>query len=138
MSTWDWQVFCKDTITGDVQPRCFGQGGDITYLDWLLSAWGWTLSVALLALVVALIVGAIIGICRTLPDKRLVWLGNVWTGRATASQMRIDLSGMDVIKLVILSRRLNLPRGAGGCGEEPLRTRQLLPGLARRLLEKAS
>lgn len=79
MSTWDWQVFCKDTITGDVQPRCFGQGGDITYLDWLLSAWGWTLSVALLALVVALIVGAIIGICRTLPDKRLVWLGNVWT-----------------------------------------------------------
>ncbi|MCK7499826.1 MAG: hypothetical protein MZW92_62590 [Comamonadaceae bacterium] len=23
-------------------------GGDITYLDWLLSAWGWTLSVALL------------------------------------------------------------------------------------------
>ncbi len=79
MSTWDWQVFCKDTITGDVQPRCFGQGGDITYLDWLLSAWGWTLSVALLALVVALIVGSVIGIFRTLPHKPLVWLGNVWT-----------------------------------------------------------
>ncbi|MEN9842805.1 MAG: putative glutamine transporter permease protein GlnM [Pseudomonadota bacterium] len=79
MSTWDWQVFCKDTITGDVQPRCFGQGGDITYLDWLLSAWGWTLSVALLALVVALLVGSVIGIFRTLPHKRLVWLGNVWT-----------------------------------------------------------
>lgn len=79
MSTWDWQVFCKDTITGDVQPRCFGQSGDITYLDWLLSAWGWTLSVALLALVVALIVGSVIGIFRTLPHKPLVWLGNIWT-----------------------------------------------------------
>ena len=60
MATWDWQVFCKDTIDGEVRPRCFGEGGDITYLDWLLSAWGWTLSVALLALVVALVVGSVI------------------------------------------------------------------------------
>ena len=79
MSTWDWQVFCKDTLTGDVQPRCFGQGGDITYLDWMLSAWGWTLSVALLALVVALVVGSAMGIFRTTPSKALVTIGNVWT-----------------------------------------------------------
>ena len=38
MSTWDWQVFCKDTIDGELRPSCFGQGGDITYLDWLLAA----------------------------------------------------------------------------------------------------
>ncbi|WP_428425767.1 amino acid ABC transporter permease [Methylibium sp.] len=60
-------------------PRCFGSGGDITYLDWMLSAWGWTLSVALLALLVALVVGSLVGILRTLPDKRLVLLGNAWT-----------------------------------------------------------
>ena len=54
MSTWDWQVFCKDTIEGEVMPRCFGSGGNTTYLDWMLSAWGWTISVALLSLVVAL------------------------------------------------------------------------------------
>ena len=53
MSSWDWQVFCKDTIDGEIVPRCFGSAGDITYLDWLLSAWGWTLSVSLLALQVA-------------------------------------------------------------------------------------
>jgi glutamate/aspartate transport system permease protein len=46
MSSWDWQVFCKDTIDGEIVPRCFGGAGDITYLDWLLSAWGWTLSVS--------------------------------------------------------------------------------------------
>ncbi|RVU47811.1 amino acid ABC transporter permease [Rubrivivax rivuli] len=76
---WDWQVFCKETTTGEVVTSCFGQGGDITYLDWLLSAWGWTLSVALLALLVALLVGALMGILRTVPDKRLVFIGNAWT-----------------------------------------------------------
>ncbi|MBB1162186.1 amino acid ABC transporter permease [Aquariibacter albus] len=79
MGNWDWQVFCKDTIDGEVRPSCFGEGGDITYLDWMLSAWGWTLSVALLALVVALAVGSLMGILRTVPDKRLAFLGNAWT-----------------------------------------------------------
>ncbi len=79
MANWDWQVFCKDTIDGEVRPSCFGSGGDITYLDWMLSAWGWTLSVALLALVVALGVGALMGILRTVPDRRLQFLGNAWT-----------------------------------------------------------
>ncbi|MCX2863507.1 amino acid ABC transporter permease [Paucibacter sp. PLA-PC-4] len=60
-------------------PRCFGSGGSITYLDWLLSAWGWTLSVAVLALVVALVVGSVMGILRTTPSKALVALGNTWT-----------------------------------------------------------
>jgi len=79
VATWDWQVFCKNTLDGEVIARCFGSGGDITYLDWMISAWGWTLSVALLALLVALVVGSLVGILRTLPDKRLVFLGNAWT-----------------------------------------------------------
>ncbi len=79
MGNWDWQVFCKDTLDGEVRPRCFGADGDITYLDWMLSAWGWTLSVSVLALIVALAVGALMGILRTVPDKRLQLLGNAWT-----------------------------------------------------------
>ena len=79
MATWDWQVFCKNTIDGEVMPRCFGGGGDITYLDWMISAWGWTLSVAVLALVVALCVGSLMGILRTVPSKGLSFLGNAWT-----------------------------------------------------------
>ena len=79
MATWDWQVFCKETVTGEQIAGCFGKGGDITYLDWIISAWGWTLSVALLALVVALSVGALMGILRTAPDKRLVFIGTAWT-----------------------------------------------------------
>ncbi|HMS07126.1 MAG TPA: amino acid ABC transporter permease [Burkholderiaceae bacterium] len=80
---WDWQVFCKDTVTGEEMPRCFGKGGDITYLDWLLSAWGWTISVSLCSLAVAIIVGAVIGTLRTLPGDRglspwLVRFGNAW------------------------------------------------------------
>lgn len=79
MGNWDWQVFCKDTIEGEVIPSCFGSGGDITYLNWLLSAWGWTISVSLLSLAVALVFGSLIGIMRTTPSRGLVLLGNVWT-----------------------------------------------------------
>lgn len=76
---WDWQVFCKNTLDGEVMPRCFGSGGEITYLDWMLSAWGWTLSVSLLALLVALLFGSLMGILRTTPHRGLVLLGNAWT-----------------------------------------------------------
>jgi len=65
--TWDWQVFLQDT------------GGGETYLDWMISAWGWTLSVALLALVVAIAAGSLMGILRTTPNKWLVGFGNAWT-----------------------------------------------------------
>jgi glutamate/aspartate transport system permease protein len=79
VSTWEWQIFCKNTIDGEVMPRCFGSGGEITYLDWLVSAWGWTLSVALLAMVVAIVAGSLMGILRTLPHKGLVFIGDAWT-----------------------------------------------------------
>ena len=76
---WDWQVFCKETTTGDVVAGCFGKAGDQTYLNWIISAWGWTLTVALSALVVALLAGLVIGTLRTLPDSPwLVRLANVW------------------------------------------------------------
>ena len=77
--SWDWQVFCKDTIEGEVVAGCFGRNGDVTYLDWMLSAWGWTLSVALLALVLALVAGSLMGILRTTPSRVLVAIGNAWT-----------------------------------------------------------
>ena len=75
----DWSVFCKDTLTGEVMPGCFGSGQDITYLNWLFSAWGWTVAVSLTALVVAMVMGSIVGVIRTLPDRPgLVRLGNAW------------------------------------------------------------
>jgi glutamate/aspartate transport system permease protein len=77
--SWDWQVFCRNTIDGEVVARCLGSGGDITYLDWMLSAWGWTLSVSLLALAVALVFGVVVGILRTLPQRGLVLAGDAWT-----------------------------------------------------------
>lgn len=79
MGSWDWQVFCKETTSGEAVAGCFGRGGDITYLNWILSAWGWTLSVSLLALLVALVAGSLMGILRTTPNKALVALGNAWT-----------------------------------------------------------
>jgi glutamate/aspartate transport system permease protein len=57
--TWDWQVFLQDT------------GGGETYLRWMMSAWGWTISVAVLSLIVALLVGSLMGILRTTPSKPL-------------------------------------------------------------------
>ncbi len=65
---WQWEVFLQDP--GGKYP---------TYWEWLLSAWGWTISVSLLSLVLALTVGSLIGIIRTLPDSPgLARLGNAW------------------------------------------------------------
>ena len=77
--SWDWQVFCQDTLDREAVQGCFGKGGEITYLDWMLSAWGWTVSVSLLALVLALVLGIVIGTLRTLQDRpMIVRLGNAW------------------------------------------------------------
>ena len=77
--SWDWQVFCEDTLDRVPVPGCFGKGGDVTYLDWLMSAWGWTISVSLLGLLLALLVGTLVGTLRTLEGRPVVVkLGNAW------------------------------------------------------------
>ncbi|WP_302175925.1 amino acid ABC transporter permease [uncultured Hydrogenophaga sp.] len=64
---WDWQVFLTD------------DGSGRTYLEWMMEAWGWTLSVAAWAWVVAIVMGTVIGTLRTLPDSPwLVRLANAW------------------------------------------------------------
>ncbi len=64
---WDWQVFLND------------DGGGRTYLQWMMDAWGWTLSVAGSSWVIAVVVGALIGTLRTLPNSPwLVRIANVW------------------------------------------------------------
>ena len=64
---WDWKVFLND------------DGSGRTYLEWMFNAWGWTLSVAGASWVVAMLVGALIGTLRTLPDSPwLVRLANAW------------------------------------------------------------
>jgi len=64
--TWDWQVFLND------------DGSGRTYLQWLLSAWGWTLAVAGCAWVVAVLIGVLMGTLRTLPNPVLKRLAGVW------------------------------------------------------------
>ena len=63
---WDWQVYLNDTGAGQ------------TYLQWMMSAWGWTLAVSALAWVLALVVGSLVGVLRTVPHKGLQWLANAW------------------------------------------------------------
>ncbi|RCS56535.1 amino acid ABC transporter permease [Parvibium lacunae] len=63
---WDWEFFLRDN------------GGGQTYLDWILSAWGWTISVAFSALVIALVIGSVIGTIRTVPNTLLNRIGNAW------------------------------------------------------------
>jgi glutamate/aspartate transport system permease protein len=78
----DWQIFCQDIIDRTPVAGCFGTGGGKgtqTYLDWLLQAWGQTVLVAGLSLVVALLVGSLVGTIRTLPDSPwLTRIGNWW------------------------------------------------------------
>ncbi len=79
MANWRWEVFCQNTIDNEVVAGCFASGRDQTYLQWMLQAWGWTVSVSLSALLLALVMGSIIGTLRTLPDSPwLVRFGNAW------------------------------------------------------------
>ena len=61
---WNWHIF--------FEPNPTGAG---TYLDLLLSGLVLTIKTALLAWIIALIFGTIIGILRTLPTKTASWIG---------------------------------------------------------------
>ncbi|OWQ93976.1 glutamate ABC transporter permease [Roseateles aquatilis] len=79
MPSWDWQLYCTDMVTEEAAPKCFGAPGYETYLDAMVHAWGWTMTVSILGLLVALIVGSLIGILRTVPNKKVALFGETWT-----------------------------------------------------------
>ena len=65
--SWDWKVFLQD------------DGSGRTYLQWMFDAWGWTLAVAGVSWVVAMVFGALFGVLRTLPNSLVLSrLANVW------------------------------------------------------------
>ncbi len=75
----NWQVFCKSTTENTLVASCWGADGDTTYLQWMMHAWGWTLSVAACAWVISVVIGALVGTLRTLPNSPwLVRLANAW------------------------------------------------------------
>jgi len=82
----DWSIFCRST-TGNAQlAGCLGQNGELSYLQWLLSAWGWTATVALLGFIIALVIGILIGILRTLSSSSG---SSVWVSRFAAAWVEL-------------------------------------------------
>lgn len=63
---WDWMFFFQETDDG------------LKYYDWILSGLGWTTFVSLAALAVALILGSVLGVMRTTPNRWLVGLGDAY------------------------------------------------------------
>ncbi|MBR0797042.1 amino acid ABC transporter permease [Bradyrhizobium jicamae] len=61
---WNWHIF--------LEPNPMGTG---TYLDLLLSGLVVTLKTSLLAWIIALISGCVIGVMRTLPSRTASWIG---------------------------------------------------------------
>jgi len=54
-------------------------GSGRTYVEWLMQAWGWTLTVATLSWLVAMIIGTLMGTLRTLPNNPIITLlANAW------------------------------------------------------------
>lgn len=62
---WNWQIF--------LQPSATGEG---TYVDWLLQGLQWTLMLSLSSWVIALLVGSLVGVLRTVPNR---WLAGLAT-----------------------------------------------------------
>jgi glutamate/aspartate transport system permease protein len=57
---WNWDVFLQPSATGDD-----------TYLGWMFAGFKMTIALSLSAWVVALLLGALIGVLRTVPNKTL-------------------------------------------------------------------
>lgn len=64
---WNWQVF--------LQPSATGEG---TYLTWLFEGLQWTVTLSLGAWVIALLVGSIVGVLRTIPNRWLAGLATAY------------------------------------------------------------
>jgi glutamate/aspartate transport system permease protein len=64
---WNWGIF--------FEPNPMGTG---TYLDMLLSGLALTLKTAVLAWIIALVFGSLIGVMRTLPSRAAYWFGFCW------------------------------------------------------------
>ncbi len=62
---WDWAIFFRST----------GIGSE-TYLDWFIAGLGWTIAIALTAWIIALALGSVLGVMRTLPNR---WLSGIAT-----------------------------------------------------------
>lgn len=65
---WNWGVLLQPVATGEPS----------TYLGWLLSGFWNTVFLTALAWILALVVGSVFGIMRTLPNKSLAALGTVY------------------------------------------------------------
>lgn len=63
---WHWGVFFNEAIPGQ------------TYLSWLLSGLSLTVSLGLAAWVIALVLGSVVGVLRTAPNRWLVGLAAVY------------------------------------------------------------
>jgi glutamate/aspartate transport system permease protein len=61
---WNWHIF--------LEPNPTGAG---TYLDMLLAGLALTIKTAILAWIIALVFGSVIGVLRTLPSKAASWIG---------------------------------------------------------------
>ncbi|HYO28263.1 MAG TPA: ABC transporter permease subunit, partial [Azonexus sp.] len=64
---WNWEVF--------FQPSATGEG---TYLTWLVEGLKWTVTLSLSAWVIALVVGSIIGVLRTVPNRWLSLIAAIY------------------------------------------------------------
>jgi glutamate/aspartate transport system permease protein len=64
---WDWGIYFKSTGIGDE-----------TYLDWFVTGLGWTIAIALVGWLIALTLGSLLGVMRTLPNRLLSGLATAY------------------------------------------------------------
>lgn len=55
---WDWRIFFAEVPSGAA-----------TYLDWIVSGLAWTVAVSLSGWAIALVLGSVLGVMRTLPNR---------------------------------------------------------------------
>ncbi|WP_109441420.1 amino acid ABC transporter permease [Acinetobacter haemolyticus] len=65
--SWNWGVLWQSTGVGDT-----------TYLNWVVTGLGWLVVIAVVAWTIAMLLGSILGIMRTLPNKTARAIGTAY------------------------------------------------------------
>lgn len=64
---WNWGVFFQST----------GIGSEI-YLDWFVTGLGWTIAISLVGWLIALVLGSLLGVMRTVPNRLLATIATTY------------------------------------------------------------
>ena len=89
---WNWGIFLSPSASGDD-----------TYLGWMFAGFKMTIALSLSAWVIALLLGALMGVLRTVPNKTLAGIATAYLAAAMGPRIGLLVFGQRAYVLTPLT-----------------------------------